>query len=185
MTEPIDDLPIDDLPAADVPAADVPAIDPDAFRSAIGRLPAGVAVVALRWRDVDHAMTASAVASVSLDPPLVLFCVHEDARFREALDHVDRWALSVLADTAAPVADWLASPGRPAVGQLTRVPHTIGAVSGAALVDDAAAWFECRTSAIHRAGDHDVVVGEVLTVAQGRPAAGGLVHLRGRMRPVR
>jgi flavin reductase (DIM6/NTAB) family NADH-FMN oxidoreductase RutF len=167
------------------PADPAPTADPDAFRAAIGRLPSGVAVVTLTWRGVDHAMTASAVASVSLEPPLLLFCVHEDARFREALDHVERWALSVLADTAAPVADWLASPGRPAVGQLIRVPHTVGDVSGAALVDDSAAWFECRTSAIHRAGDHDVVVGEVLTVAQGRPGAGGLVHLRGRTRPVR
>jgi flavin reductase (DIM6/NTAB) family NADH-FMN oxidoreductase RutF len=162
-----------------------PTADPDEFRAAIGRLPAGVAVVALRWRGVDHAMTASAVASVSLDPPLVLFCVHEDARFREALEHVDRWGLSVLSDTGAAVADWLSSPGRPAVGQLTRVPHREGPVTGAPLVDDASAWFECRTAAIHRAGDHDVVVGEVLSVAQGPATAGGLVHLRGRMRPVR
>lgn len=165
----------------DVPAA----LGPDEFRAAIGRLPAGVAVVTLRWRGVELAMTASAVASVSLEPPMVLFCVHEDSRFREALDQVDRWALSVLSDTAAPVADWLASPGRPAIGQVDRVPHTVGSVTGAVLVDDAAAWFECRTSAIHRAGDHDIVVGEVLTVRQGAPAAGGLVHLRGRVRPVR
>ena len=90
----------------------------DSFRAAIDRLPAGVAVVTLRSHGVDHAMTASSVAWVSLEPPLVLFCVHEDSRFRAALDQVDQWALSVLADTAGPVADWLASPGRPAVGQL-------------------------------------------------------------------
>lgn len=162
-----------------------PAVDPGDFRAAIGRLPAGVAVVTLRWRGVEYAMTASAVASVSLEPPLVLFCVHEDSRFREALEQTDQWALSVLSDTAAPVADWLASPGRPAIGQLDRVPHTSGPATGAVLVDDAAAWFECRTAVIHRAGDHDIVIGEVLTVRQGDPAAGGLVHLRGRIRPVR
>lgn len=171
MSEPVDRTP--------APA------DPDDFRAAIGRLPAGVAVVALRWRDVDYAMTASAVASVSLQPPLLLFCVHEDARFREALDAVDGWALSVLSDTAAATADWLASPGRPAVGQLTRVPHRPGPVTGAPLVDDAAAWFECRTAAIHRAGDHDIVVGEAIAVTQGPATTGGLVHLRGRMRPIR
>jgi flavin reductase (DIM6/NTAB) family NADH-FMN oxidoreductase RutF len=159
--------------------------DPDDFRAAIARLPAGVAVVAVTWRGIEHAMTASAVTSVSLDPPLLLFCVHEDSRFREALDHVDLWGLSVLSDTAGPAADWLASPGRPAVGQLGRVPRTVGPLTGAALVDDAAAWFECRTAAIHRAGDHDIVVGEVLSARQGEPARGGLVHLRGRIRPVR
>jgi len=163
---------------------DVP-VDEDAFRSAVGRLPAGVAVVTLRLRGLDHAMTASAVASVSLEPPLVLFCVHADARFREALDEVGTWAVSVLADDQASVADWLASPGRPAIDQLARVPHRAAPVSGAAWVDGAAAWFDCRTSAIHRAGDHDVVVGTVLAVEQGRATAGGLVHLRSRTRPVR
>ena len=141
-------------------------------------------MVTLRWRDLDYAMTVSSVASVSLDPPLVLFSVHADSRFREALESVGEWAITVLSATAGPVADWLASPGRPAVGQLGRVPHTRSAATGAALPDDAAAWFECRTWAIHRAGDHDVVIGRVLTVRHGLPAAGGLVHLRGRIRPV-
>ncbi|MDM7855661.1 flavin reductase family protein [Cellulomonas alba] len=160
-------------------------VDEDAFRSAVGRLPAGVAVVTLRLRGLDHAMTASAVASVSLAPPLLLFCVHADARFREALDETDGWAVSVLADDQAHVADWLASPGRPAVDQLARVPHRSAPVSGAAWVDGAAAWFDCRTASIHSAGDHDVVVGTVLAVEQGRSTAGGLVHLRSRTRPVR
>lgn len=159
--------------------------DPAAFRAAVGRLPAGVGVVTLGWRGLEYAMTASSVASVSLEPPMLLFCVHQDSRFREALDQVSQWALSVLSDTAAPVADWFASPGRPVVGQLGRVPHTAGPLTGAALVDDAAAWFECRTTAIHPAGDHDIVIGEVIAARQGAPAAGGLVHLRGRVRPVR
>jgi flavin reductase (DIM6/NTAB) family NADH-FMN oxidoreductase RutF len=161
--------------------ADVP-VAADVFRAAVGRLPGGVAVVALRWRGVDQAMTASAVASVSLDPPLLLFCVHSDARLREALDDVDTWTVSVLGDAQGPVADWLASPGRPAFGQLDRIPHVRAPRSGAAWVEGAAAWFECRTAAVHPAGDHDIVVGTVLEARQGPPAAGGLVHLRGRVR---
>ena len=158
--------------------------DPDVYRAAIGRLPQGVVVVAVRWHGTDYAMTASAVASVSLEPPMLLFCVHADARVREALDDVDVWTMSVLSATAGPVADWLASPGRPAVGQLARVPCTAAPRSGAAWIDDAAAWFECRTGAIHRAGDHDIVVGVVLEAREGEPAAGGLVHLRGRTRGI-
>lgn len=160
-------------------------VDPEVFRQAVGRLPAGVAVVTVRWRGHVHAMTASAVASVSLEPPMLLFCVHVDARFRDALDDTDLWAVSVLSDTAAPVADWLASAGRPAVDQLARVPHRTAPVSGAAWLDDASAWFECRTSSIVRAGDHDVVVGTVLVAEQGPALTGGLVHLRGRLHPVR
>lgn len=160
-------------------------VAPDDFRGAVGRLPAGVAVVTLRWRGTDHAATVGSVVSVSLDPPLVLFCVHVDARLRDALDEVDTWAVSVLADDQAATADWLASAGRPAFDQLARVPHRAAPVSGAAWLDGAAAWFDCRTTDVHRAGDHDVVVGSVLAVEQGDPTAGGLVHLRGRVRPVR
>jgi len=160
-------------------------VSTDDFRSAIGRLPAGVAVLTLRWRGTVHAMTASAVASVSLEPAQLLFCVHVDARFRDALDDVDTWAVSILADDQAHTADWLASPGRPAFDQLARVPHRPAPLSDAVWIDGAAAWFDCRTSQIHRAGDHDIVVGDVLAAEQGRAGAGGLVHLRGRVRPVR
>ena len=54
---------------------------------------------------------------------MLLFCVHTDARFRDALDDVDTWSVSVLADDQGHTADWLASPGRPAIDQLARVPH--------------------------------------------------------------
>jgi len=167
--------------AGGVPDDDV-GVDAAVFRGAIGRLAAGVAVIAIRWRGTDHAMTASAVTSVSLDPALLLFCVHVDARFRDALDDVDLWTVSVLSDTAGPVADWFASPGRPAVDQLARIAHTRAPRSGAAWIADAAAWFECRTTEIHRAGDHDIVVGTVLEAHQGPASAGGLVHHRGRTR---
>lgn len=159
-------------------------VDEERFRTAIGRLPAGVAVVSLRLRGIDLAATVSAVASVSLAPPLLLFAVHSDARLREGLDEQDAWVLSVLADDQGPIADWLASPGRPAFDQLARVPHSVDASSGAAIVEGAAAWFSCRTFAIHRAGTHDIVVGEVHDLGQGDPTAGGLVHHRGRLRGV-
>ncbi len=160
-------------------------VAPDAFRAVAARLAAGVVVVAADRQGVTHAATVSSVTSVSLEPPLLLFCVHVDARLRDVLDDVDTWAVSVLADDQADVADWLASPGRPAVGQLTRVPHRPGPVSGAAWLDGAAAWFDCRTEAVHRAGDHDVVVGRVVAAAEGAARSGGLVHLRGRLHGVR
>jgi len=169
----------------DAPDPGATPVDPDLFRATVARLPAGVAVVVLRWRGALHAMTASAVASVSLDPPLLMFAVHADSRIREALDDVDAWAVSVLSDAQGPTADWLASPGRPTIGQLDRVPHRLAPVSGAAWLDGAAAWFDCRTSAVHAAGDHDLVVGTVVATQQGSAAAGGLVHLRGRLHAVR
>lgn len=161
------------------------AVQPEAYRAVAARLAAGVVVVTAVRHGVVHAATVSSVASVSLDPPLLLFCVHTDSRLRDVLDATDGWAVSVLADDQADVADWLASPGRPAVGQLDRVAHAPAPVSGAPWLDGAAAWFDCRTEAVHAAGDHDVVIGRVVAAREGAPGAGGLVHLRGRLRGVR
>lgn len=157
----------------------------EAFRAAMARLPAGVSVVAVARPSggvvTDHAMTATSVAGVSLHPPMVLFSVYTDARLRDALDHVDTWAVSVLDAGAEATAEWLATPGRPTVGQLAGVEHRRGEVSGAALLRDAQAWLECRTVWIKEAGDHDVVVGEVLTAAVLPGARGALIHRFGRL----
>jgi flavin reductase (DIM6/NTAB) family NADH-FMN oxidoreductase RutF len=160
-------------------------VTPDAFRAVATRLAGGVVVVTAVRRGVAHAATVSSAVSVSLEPPLLLFCVHVDARLRDVLDEVDTWAVSVLSDAQGGVAEWLASPGRPAVGQLDRVGHHAGPVSGAPWLDGAAAWFDCRTEAVHAAGDHDVVVGRVLVASEGAADGGALVHLRGRVRGVR
>ncbi len=158
---------------------------PDAYRTVATRLPGAVCVVSARWRGHVHATTVSSVASVSLEPPQLLFCVHLDARLTDALSEADTWTLSVLAADQAPVADWLASPGRPTVGQLARVPHVESEVTGAVRIADAAAWFDCRTSAVHDSGDHRIVVGDVLDAGTGPAGGGALVHLAGGLRPVR
>lgn len=156
-----------------------------AYRAAAARLPGGVCVVTVAWRGSVHATTVSSVASVSLRPPQLLFCVHADSRLADALEETARWTLSVLADGQAPVADWLASYGRPVVDQLLRVPHTVSALTGGARLDGAAAWFDCETVAAYESGDHRIVVGSVLDAVQGDAEVGSLVHLRGRLRPVR
>ncbi len=160
-------------------------VDPERFRSAMARLPGGVSVVSTRWRGADHAATVSAMLSVSLEPPIVVISLHVDSRIRDALDQVGGWAVSVLADDQGPIADWLASPGRPVVGQLARVPHHRAPESGATWIDGAAAWVDCRTREIVSAGDHDLVLGDVVAVREGRSDAGGLVHLRRRVHSVR
>jgi flavin reductase (DIM6/NTAB) family NADH-FMN oxidoreductase RutF len=160
----------------------------ETFRAAVARLAAGVCVVAVARRSggssTDHAMTATSLVPVSLYPPMVLFCVHADARMREVLDEVDTWAVSVLDAHAGPAAEWLATPGRPTIGQLASVAHHRGAASGAALLDGAQAWVECRTAWIRSAGDHDVVVGDVVSARVAPGARGALVHRLGRLAPL-
>ncbi len=136
------------------------------FRSVMSRFATGVAVVTTVQDGMDHAMTANSFTSVSLDPPLVLVCVEIDSRFYDAILDNGRWAVSIVSEKARPQARWLAVKGRPLEAQLAVVPHRRGPVSGAALLTESLATLECRTTAVHAAGDHVIVVGEVLALTE-------------------
>ncbi len=152
----------------------------DVYRLAIGRLATGVTIVTSRVGELDHAMTASAVTSVSLEPLLVLVCVEREARFHDAIIESGQWGVSILPATARPAADWLATRGRPLHGQLDQVPTHPGPVTGVALLDGALATLECETTGAHTAGDHTILVGQVLSVDIADHAGDALVYYRGR-----
>jgi flavin reductase len=157
-------------------------VDPSVFRRAAGRFATGICVVTTRAGEIDHAMTVNAFTSVSLDPLLVLVCVDVEARFHDAVLASGFWGVSVLDGGARPVADWLASRGRPLHGQLDRTPHHLGPATGAALLDQAIATMEVRTTNIYPGGDHSIVVGEVVGVAVPDSAGHALLYHRGAYR---
>ena len=154
--------------------------DVDLFRTAMGRFATGVTVLTTRTRDLDHAMTASALTSVSLEPLLLLVCVEREARFHDAVVEAGVWGISVLSSHDRPGADWLATRGRPLHGQLDRIAHHRGPQTGVALLDGALSTFECRTTTVHPAGDHSIVVGEVVSVTTAAHPGAALLYYRGR-----
>ena len=144
----------------------------DEFREAVSRFATGITVVTCVVDGLDHAMTANAFASVSLDPLLVLVCVEHESRFHDAVSVAPGWGVSILSSDAEPSARWLATKGRPLEGQLEQIAHHRSSVLGVALIDDAMSALECRTVEMHKAGDHDIVIGEVVTVEGADPALG-------------
>ena len=168
-------------------------VDQAAFRRAAGQFPGGIAVVTT---SAGHAMTVSAFASVSLEPPLVLFCAEKIARFHDAVLAAGAWAVSILAEDGEKTARWLATRGRPLDGQLDELPHHPGPVTGAPLLDGALATMECQTFAVYDGGDHSIIVGQIAAAdspagppprgtAPGPPARGPLIHHAGRYRRLR
>jgi flavin reductase (DIM6/NTAB) family NADH-FMN oxidoreductase RutF len=152
--------------------------DEATFRRVVGRFASGVCVLSAVDAGQDHAMTASAFTSVSLEPMLVLACVEVEARFHDAALSAGEWAVSILDETARGVSDWLATRGRPLAGQLGRVSFHRGPVTGAALIDSALGWIEVRTTAVHPAGDHSLVLGEVVGLELGSSQAEPLLWYR-------
>jgi flavin reductase (DIM6/NTAB) family NADH-FMN oxidoreductase RutF len=156
-----------------------PTIEVGAFKRALGRYATGVVVVSARAGAHDHAMTANSFTAVSLDPPLVLFCVERDARFHDAVTESGVFGVSVLGVAHRPVATWLATPGRPLIGQLDTVPHERGP-NGCALVTGALSHLEAQVEDLHRAGDHSIVVGRVLHLAAPDDPPAPLLYYRSR-----
>lgn len=154
-------------------------MDVDLYRRAMGRFATGVTVVTARHRGHDVALTVGSMTSVSLDPLLLLVSLHNEARVLEGIEGGSGFAVSVLPASHRGLAAWLGEPGRPLHNQLARVSHRRGDVLDVALVDDALAAFECRTSAVHVAGDHSIVVGEVVAVHASQTGEPALVHYRG------
>lgn len=138
-------------------------LDRLAFRAALGRFASGVTVVSTVHDGLDHAMTASAFSSVSLDPPLVAVFVNRRNRFHGAVVASRQWTVSILAESGQDAASWFASPGRPEQDQFAGVDHVRGDVTGAPLVRRAIGWLECETWAEYAGGDHLILVGRVVS----------------------
>lgn len=150
-------------------------MDPSEFRRVLGHWGTGVAVVAtLRPDGMPVGLTANAVASVSLDPPLVLACVERGSDTHDIIPVAGVFTVSVLAEEQEALARRFATLE---VAEKFRGVAYREAVTGAPVLDGALAWVDCRLWAAYPGGDHSIFVGEVLAgdAREGAP----LVYYRG------
>jgi flavin reductase (DIM6/NTAB) family NADH-FMN oxidoreductase RutF len=141
-------------------------VDPGQLRTVFAAFATGVTVVTVGGES-PHGMTANAFTSVSLDPPLVLVCVNQDARMHQALVRGGGFAISVLAGHQREVARHFASGRRPpGIAQFATVGWTPGDQTGAPLIAGALAWLECTLRCTYDGGDHSIFVGRLVSVAR-------------------
>lgn len=139
--------------------------DPAAFKSVLGRFPTGLTVVATTDGDVLHGMTANAVTSLSLEPPLVLVCVDRAAGLHDLVLATERFAVTVLSAEQGSAATWFASPRRPhGRDQFEGVAWQPAPATGCPVLERGLAYVDCRLAAAHPGGDHTIVVGEALAL---------------------
>jgi flavin reductase (DIM6/NTAB) family NADH-FMN oxidoreductase RutF len=147
--------------------AEVP-IDTRAFRDVCGRFVTGVSVVTSFGADGPSGMTANAITSLSLEPPLMVVCFDREARTLAAVQHSRRLGIQFLAHDQEEIAgrfaskmpeaekfedlDWSGRSGVPAVG---------GSVAGLA----------CELRELVQGGDHVIAIAEVVDLwsAEGDP----------------
>jgi flavin reductase (DIM6/NTAB) family NADH-FMN oxidoreductase RutF len=143
-------------------AEQIQPVAPETMRAVLGHVPTGVMVVTVAAPGGQAARTANSFTSVSLEPPLVSVCFGATSPFATALCAAGGWGVSVLADDQRALSTHFA---RRETGRgLTGVPHTLGRHTGAALLTEAVVTMECRSVLTHPAGDHVLIVAEVLAM---------------------
>jgi flavin reductase (DIM6/NTAB) family NADH-FMN oxidoreductase RutF len=132
------------------------------LRAMMGRFATGVSVVAARHGPLLSGMTANAIASISVDPPLLLASIATKAETHTAVIGSHAFAVSVLADDQRVLADCFAQPTTAV--KLTRFCGAAWheAETGSPILEGALAYFDCRLVERHAGGDHTMFLGEIV-----------------------
>lgn len=143
-----------------------------AFRNTLGCFATGVTIVTCQDSQGPLAMTANSFASVSLDPPLVLWSAAKSSSRYASFVKAQDFAIHVLSEEQGDLASHFAKDGR----AFSDVVWEADA-NGAPLFPICLARFTCRLHAAHDAGDHTILIGEVTEAAHA--AGAPLLFARG------
>ncbi|HEY1708357.1 MAG TPA: flavin reductase family protein [Rhizomicrobium sp.] len=133
--------------------------DSKAFRSALGCFPTGVAVVTTASNAAEPiGITVNSFTSVSLDPPMVLWCLDKKSDRFGAFTTAGCYTINILGTEHQSVSSRLARQGEHSLAGVAMHPTKLGPPA----LQDALAIFECESEQIHDAGDHVILVGRVI-----------------------
>ncbi|WP_262391483.1 flavin reductase family protein [Nocardiopsis sp. CNR-923] len=143
-------------------------IDESELRRVCGHFATGVTVVTFRGFTGISGVTVNSFTSVSLDPPLILFCLRKDSSSLPALERSRSFAVNFLTDRQEALARMFASRNRPPAEEVTRhwtreeVP----------ILSKSLAFLTCRLVDKKSGGDHVIILGEVVELGvQEEPAS--------------
>lgn len=154
--------------------AQTPQLTPETFRDAIGHFASGVTVITAAHDGRRFGSTASAVSSLSLEPPMLLVCLNRQSATGRAVGEAGHFAVNVLAQDQGALARRFASR---AEDKFADVEVTAGE-RGVPLLADALAQYECRVVENVSGGTHSVFLAEVDGV-RTREGEAPLAYFRG------
>jgi flavin reductase (DIM6/NTAB) family NADH-FMN oxidoreductase RutF len=142
---------------------------------------ASVTLVTIADGRDDIGTTVSAACPLSAEPPLISISLLAQSYPAEVLSRLDVFAVTLLSSAQRALAGRFAAAGRPGARLLLdSVPHHRGERSGALIPDDGLAALECSVTQRIPAGDHLLLVAEVLAVPRLSPGGEPLIRFRGR-----
>jgi 3-hydroxy-9,10-secoandrosta-1,3,5(10)-triene-9,17-dione monooxygenase reductase component len=148
--------------------------DSDRFREVLAHLPTGVTIITSHTPQGPTGMAANSFTSVSLDPPLVLFCPAKSSSTWPLIREAGAFCVNVMAGHHEQLIRQFARKGSERFAGVGYQSHPEGLV-----LAEAVAWLTCLIRAEHDAGDHTIVVAQVSRL-HAVPQSNPLVFLRGR-----
>jgi flavin reductase (DIM6/NTAB) family NADH-FMN oxidoreductase RutF len=151
-------------------------VDPAHFRSVMGNFVTGVTVITAAGPAGPVGMTANAVASLSLEPLLLLVAFDDTARTLQVVRDTQRFGVNVLAKHQAGLARLFASKA-PEDAKFAGVPHSVH--DGFPVIEGVLAFVGCRLERLVPGGDHTIGIGAVHAAELGAEGLEPLVWFRG------
>lgn len=159
----------------------MPKSDSRSFRRWFGGFATGITVVTARHPDGGPmGITINSLTSVSLEPPLLLFCLDRKAHVYKPLRSAREFAVNILGEKQELVSrhfsDFRHHPAPPDIwdrpqGNCPVLRHTLG-------------WMICRRVSIHKAGDHDIIIGKTIALHRRSGNLKPLLFFHGRYRRI-
>lgn len=154
---------------------------PDGMKRALGSLATGVTVISFNDDEArPMGMTANAVCSVSLTPPLVLVCLNRSSRSWSIIHRRGRFGVNILSEGQRAIAEFCARPGQDKVLDPRWLERGLEPGAPAALAGSLG-YLDCEVDAAHEAGTHAIVVGRVREIRLDEGGA-PLAYFRGAYR---
>lgn len=142
-------------------------MDQREFRNALGTFATGITVITTSGDTSEPVgITANSFTSVSLEPPLILWCLDNDADSFDAFQNNTHFGVHVLHQGQEDISQRFATKNTDKFADI----NWIMSESGTPKLDDFAVYFECERENIHVAGDHIIIVGRVLSIEQKNTA---------------
>jgi flavin reductase (DIM6/NTAB) family NADH-FMN oxidoreductase RutF len=142
-------------------------MDPDTKKRVLRSIVYGLYGLGVRHEDVSHAMTVNWMTQVSFEPPMIAVAMEKESRTLPMVRAAGAFAISIFPTGARNLAGRLGRHSRNVPDKLDGVAHHPAPMSGAPVLDEATGWLDCRVEQEVDAGDHVLVIAEVVEVGAG------------------
>jgi len=143
-------------------------LNESAKKTVLRHFPYGMYAVTVMSEGEDHGMTANWVMQAAFTPPMLVVALENDSKSLPMIRDARAFAVNVLAEGQRELAAQLGRSSRQQPYKLHTVPARPAPVTGAPILTESLGWLECRFVATMPAGDHTLVLGEVVEAGLGR-----------------